>query len=120
VNQDNALQNPIYGRLDESKKEIRLLRINPSNDENRMIECKITTVALEEAEPYAALSYVWGDPKATATIVINNHQVNVTTNLEGFLRQYRSYHRTWSGEEPSLLWVDAICINQHDIPERNS
>lgn len=56
---------------------------------------------------------MWGDPNATSTIVIGEHQLPITKSLELALRQLRS-------KKAITLWIDAICINQSDIIERNS
>lgn len=48
------------------------------------------------------------------TIRLCGQEFSVTTNLEAALQQIR---RT---DEVRTLWVDAICINQDDIAERNS
>ena len=61
---------------------------------------------------YNALSYTWGSPEKTSFIVVNGSQFPVTPNLEAALRRL---HGT-----VQYLWVDAICINQDDIHERNS
>lgn len=66
---------------------------------------------------FAALSYVWGDPTITSPIVVNGKKVDVTKNLEEALR---NIHRMDSMSNYSRrLWVDALCINQMDIEERN-
>lgn len=49
-------------------------------------------------------------PKA---ITLNDTPFYITRNLHSALLQLRSVH------EPVILWVDAIAINQADIPERN-
>ena len=40
--------------------------------------------------------------------------MSVTPNLKHALQRLRH------GTEELVLWVDAICINQDDIPERNA
>lgn len=80
-------------------------------------------IKLREAPRYYALSYTWGapfaglpsewdDPKATHTIYIDGHEFEVRWNLETALKQMCKY-------EVTVMWIDAICINQSDIPERN-
>lgn len=63
---------------------------------------------------FAALSYVWGDSSDNETIYVNGHPMSVTKNLHSALLQLRK--RLNKGLK---LWVDAICINQKDIDERN-
>lgn len=70
---------------------------------------------------FFALSYEWGDPGLTAPILVNENEIHVTRNLEAALRSICRYW--WASEEYEeevYLWADAICINQHDVPERNS
>lgn len=62
-----------------------------------------------------ALSYVWGDERKKASIIVNDHKIEVTLNLEAALRGFRDgseFHSKY------VLWVDAICINQEDLKER--
>ncbi|KAH8777277.1 heterokaryon incompatibility protein-domain-containing protein, partial [Hyaloscypha finlandica] len=59
-----------------------------------------------------ALSYEWGSNE-TKTITLNGDDYDIRTNLFDALRRLR-----WEMEE-RILWVDAICINQHDVRERN-
>ncbi|KAH7152604.1 heterokaryon incompatibility protein-domain-containing protein [Dactylonectria macrodidyma] len=67
---------------------------------------------------YWALSYVWGDPSKRKPILLNGTQFSVTQNL------YQALCRL--AEEPqhvidgAKLWVDAICINQADLSEREN
>lgn len=62
---------------------------------------------------YEALSYVWGDPQVTKPIMVNGLDFPVTTNLLLALRYLRRQ------DEARTFWIDAICINQRDIQERN-
>ncbi|MCJ1447425.1 MAG: hypothetical protein MMC23_007936 [Stictis urceolatum] len=61
---------------------------------------------------YEALSYAWGDTQSTKPILLDGFLVQVTDNLESALRQLRR------GSQPVRLWVDAICINQKDLEEK--
>lgn len=42
-----------------------------------------------------------------------NERIPVTENLHTALKRFRF------PDKPRTLWVDAICINQQDVPERN-
>jgi len=64
---------------------------------------------------FAALSYAWFEPLLVEkTIFINRHPLVVTGNLHAALLCLRN--RLTRGLK---LWVDAICINQKDLAERN-
>jgi len=93
--------------------DIRLLELLPSLDFDSEIHCKISHSSLEKHPPYEALSYVWGGSNYTTSVQVGGRPHQVTTNLELALRYLRLY------ENSRLLWVDAICINQHDILEKN-
>ncbi|KAK7415746.1 hypothetical protein QQX98_005659 [Neonectria punicea] len=78
----------------------------------------------QEYQPrYEALSYVWGDAGVSeyAQVEAEDSQaagqplatLGIRPNLASALRHLRSTDAT------RVLWIDAICINQDDIPERN-
>lgn len=107
---------PLYSCLDASKKHIRLLRISPARQDDRSIECELTTVSLQEWPLYNALSYCWGSPDTTSLVQINGCIRIVTKNLAAALRHLRN-----TGDaEMTPLWIDAVCINQQDIAERSA
>jgi hypothetical protein len=58
---------------------------------------------------YQALSYDWGDSKSTGTIYINSQPLEVPRNLEAALRVVQ---REMKPNTVSMMWADAICINQ--------
>ncbi|KAF2851795.1 HET-domain-containing protein [Plenodomus tracheiphilus IPT5] len=62
---------------------------------------------------YTALSYVWGDPTPTKSILLNGHTVLVRRNLWDFLQKARKWQCT------GYLWIDALSIDQSSIAERN-
>jgi hypothetical protein len=65
---------------------------------------------------YSALSYVWGSPDDTRTILLNGKEVTIRANLEAALRSLRCEPEFRNGLK---LWVDAICIDQENTNERN-
>ncbi|KAJ3525108.1 hypothetical protein NM208_g11783 [Fusarium decemcellulare] len=64
-------------------------------------------------QDYDALSYTWGDPSRTHSIIVNNKLLGIAQNLYTALIQLRS------ATEPRILWIDAICIDQDNIQERS-
>jgi hypothetical protein len=115
-------QGPLYSPLDISKTEIRLLKVNPpSNDDNGApLQCSLFAHSLSNPpHEYVAVSYVWGDPIFQHPVTINGHVVYVTSSLRGILLRFRKTILS-RGHTCETLWVDAVCINQNDIPERNS
>lgn len=96
--------------------DIRILVIQPGTSDSP-IHCSLNQANLQALdsniyESYTALSYVWGDPKNRKEIFIDNYAVSITANLFNAIRDLRDEKRClW-------LWVDAVCIDQSNIPER--
>lgn len=77
--------------------------------------------AVNSSQQFEALSYVWGDPVhgddlflADGLETIDYFYIPITSNLGCALRHLRSEYQT------QVLWIDAVCINQHDVSERNA
>lgn len=91
---------------------IRLITLLAGH-EGSTVHCSLSYSTIgNHQKPFEALSYAWGDPKHTATIQLNGHTMIVTKNLETALQCLRK-------ETPRQLWIDALCINQMDIAEKN-
>ena len=104
-----------------SKDCIRLLTLNKAENPNAPIILSLEAHRLDNTiRHYTALSYSWGrnrDGDATLShrINIDNAVLAITENLFDGLRRLRDAH-----DHDLLLWIDAVCINQTDIPERNT
>lgn len=117
--------NAIHGtQLDSVERQIRLIDILPRREEEHdIVRCRVYKAYLPPDSPgpdgqcYNSLSYVWGDPFPTADIILNGSRMAVTKNLESALRHLRDYSTPEFQGLP--VWVDAICINQDDLKERN-
>ncbi|KAH7011514.1 heterokaryon incompatibility protein-domain-containing protein [Ilyonectria destructans] len=104
-----------YTRL--ASDEIRMV-ILYAGDQSSDLRLTTEVRKIEDAEgDYAAMSYVWGDPTETSTIHVDRHEFAATKNLVASLHHLRQLLR---GEETLPLWIDAICINQGDVEERNA
>jgi len=86
-------------------RRIRLLRIE-SGSGDEVISRSLIEAALDEARAYYALSYTWGDPHQIRPISCDGKGLEITTNLHSALWQLREQRAV------SLLWADAVCINQ--------
>ncbi|TGO31072.1 hypothetical protein BPAE_0002g01670 [Botrytis paeoniae] len=103
---------PYSQPLSLSNREIRILILHPLS-QGTLIQCTVEIISLLSYPSYEALSYVWGDASIRQTITFNGIPFSVTQNLAIALRHLRLPLK------PRRLWVDAICINQSDIKERN-
>jgi hypothetical protein len=90
----------------------RLLHITHGDFEQH-VECKISTWPIEDAPPYYAISYTWGDPADTAGITLNGRPFVVRQNCEYALQQ------AFMTKASKYYWVDALCIDQTSTQERN-
>ncbi|GMF80978.1 unnamed protein product [Aspergillus oryzae] len=99
-----------------------MVRLLPDKETNAEIECELFTYDLTETEGgkhlYEALSYVWsGDEEGSAEkhkeIILHDHTIPITANLHAALVNLRDH------QLERVLWVDAICINQDDMDEKN-
>ncbi|TDZ20759.1 Heterokaryon incompatibility protein 6, OR allele [Colletotrichum orbiculare MAFF 240422] len=89
----------------------RQLHIHPGQL-NDPIVCDLVNVAIDNAPPYTALSYVWGNSTQTTSITCSGVQREVTVSLFEGLRRIRSRDKV------EIAWADAICINQSDNIEK--
>jgi len=93
---------------------IRLLRLHASKNDGQ-IECSLQTVLdCQTAPPYYALSYCWGTQTAAKCIKCDGREFFVTQDL------YSALHHLRAARAEKLFWIDAICINQYDVLERNA
>ncbi|RYC65257.1 hypothetical protein CHU98_g949 [Xylaria longipes] len=97
---------------------IRLLLLQPAAPQDDGLVGFLQHISLSDhyhdlIDPYTALSYVWGEPTPADTILLDGEGVGITVNLGASLRDLRDTNRT------HRAWADVLCIDQHNIPERN-
>ncbi|KAL8787130.1 MAG: hypothetical protein Q9195_007912 [Heterodermia aff. obscurata] len=124
-----------YTPLDSQSQQIRLMSLAPGMFDDD-IYLSLKTVALTQDDPpeYEALSYTWGSAENCPEVGVMPHiganhliktwkplatlntklsgRLAVTQNLAQALRYLRS------PAQSRTLWIDAICINQKDVKER--
>ena len=118
-------QSSQYQPLDSSQQEVRLFWLLPSTQDDDStpkpeIQAILTTVSLSQKPAYNALSYTWGAPDDPVhRISLNGLHFDVRSNLHGCLMHLQE--RGMGSKESGVpLWIDAICINQDDVLEKNS
>ncbi|KIX98676.1 uncharacterized protein Z520_05977 [Fonsecaea multimorphosa CBS 102226] len=98
----------------KTRSAFRLLKVDRRRSPALPLTFELFTTSIDAAQGcYHALSYAWGDAGDERSITVNERTVWVRRNLFEFLEQL--HRMQWTG----YLWVDAICINQSSIPERN-
>lgn len=98
-----------------ANRRIRLLVIEPS-DHLSPVSCRFLNSHLQDHPEYDALSYCWGSQSQTqwCSVTIDNRQdFRVTKHLLQALRRLRTK------DNIRIIWIDAICINQSNLTERN-
>lgn len=123
-NRDQGTHELQYQRL-PSPSHIRLLRI-ASND-HKEVGYEIVTVDLASRPTYNALSYTWGNPlppgdpgnepyinRLSRIFFRNGESLSIGQNLTTALLRFQELGIRGD------IWIDAICINQKDIEERNA
>ncbi len=103
-----------YLPLDSTKSEIRIIILKPSTV-SMPLECTLqhASNSNKSRASYKALSYTWGLPEPTKILSLNGIQIQVRENL------WQALHHIRQEISNLQLWVDALCINQEDIPEKN-
>ncbi|KAH7090741.1 heterokaryon incompatibility protein-domain-containing protein [Paraphoma chrysanthemicola] len=94
---------------------IRTIRVHPMSESVPLL-ITIDHDRLDEPHlTYTALSYVWGSAELTHRIKCNSNTfVSVTSNAASALQHIRRKTK------PIYVWIDALCIDQSNIAERNA
>ncbi|KAF9772356.1 hypothetical protein IL306_009934 [Fusarium sp. DS 682] len=104
---------PLYKPLNQDPDCTRLLWIEAAKKDDDPIICRLAEVAFCDRPKFDAISYRWGDGPAECVITLNGVKFSVRKNLRDALHYLRKH------APDTNYWIDAICINQDDIPERN-
>lgn len=109
--------NPIYASvaLSDYKSRTRLVELLPGKDGDPVV-AKLFAPGAIDSQAYEALSYVWGARDADETISLNGEPFTVSGNLAHALRCLRPTE----GGNSRILWIDAICIDQDNNPEKSA
>jgi hypothetical protein len=110
---DNIHNKYKYKPLDPEKNEIRLLELFPAAEPSK-IKARLFSHSLDDPSIYDALSYTWGDPSVTKAIELDGDAgFHIFASLEKALHDIRRH------DASLVIWIDAICIDQRNVPERN-
>jgi Heterokaryon incompatibility protein (HET) len=107
-------------------RQIRLFKILSYDDRHDILNCTLSSVDLPETTSlgaYSALSYTWGEGPHNTPIQIDGSITRIPANLHNFLVQLFHYHQGVDeniANMASLLWADAICIDQSNTTEKSA
>src|SRR5438034_2673878 len=90
---------------------IRLLRLYPGHLGD-LIHCELLDRSLEDLPDYTYLSYSWEYESLTHSILVNDGLLLISRTLAEALETLRKPNLTLT------MWIDAICINPHDLDEK--
>ncbi|KAM0412805.1 hypothetical protein ACHAPD_007851 [Fusarium lateritium] len=123
-----------YEYMPLSDRQIRLIRLNPADQESDELNGELVVKDLEDFPPphrsgnanaadserakpekyicFDAISYVWGHATFTDTFVTPQGSIPITASLASILQRLRNK------EKEELYWADGLCINQSDLAEK--
>lgn len=103
-----------YRPLSRPQGQIRLFRLAKTSHEGQ-IKGTFVYSDIKSCPRYTALSYAWGEPTKTRRITVDGRDdFEIGENLWWFL-----HCRSLTMKKPRLFWIDAICIDQDNVRERN-
>src|SRR5436190_23052320 len=104
-----------YDQLPIVPQIIRLLHLKPASSNAEELRASLVHADITQEPPpdYEALSYVWGDPALPEVLHLDGGGTHaITASLFQCLVSLRRVGIT------RVLWVDAVCINQENVQEK--
>ena len=117
-----------YHPLDEARQQIRLMTLFPGSfDDPIFLSIRKKLLTKTQIPDFEALSYAWGDVSDRQDIFVQKRTklaatgtypssrrttLSITLNLSQALRYIRYK------EQPRVLWIDAVCVDQQNLDER--
>jgi len=100
-----------HAPLDHTQPSIRIMKVLPNLSPEGFVQCTLTHGSTDDE--YTCLSYTWGDESTAYPILIDDQLFFIRQNLHDFLHVVRENYPL------RLFWIDAVCIDQSSIAERN-
>jgi hypothetical protein len=101
-----------HSLLPKERGSFRLIQVKPDLSVDGLPDCHLQNALVQDSN-YVCLSYTWGQPGDECPIQLNGKLCHVRRNLYDFLQVARK-RLTFCA-----LWIDALCINQTNVEERN-
>lgn len=80
------------------------------------LECTLEHVLFQprDSRAYETISYSWGSDTTTTEISLHGNKVRIPRNAAEALHRLRP-----TDNSTRILWIDSVCIDQHNLDERN-
>jgi hypothetical protein len=89
----------------------RLVDLAPGGYDEPIL-CTFSTFQVDHPPGYEAVSYTWGDSTLSHYVQVGSSHLPINASLDLALRRLRRR------DIKRRLWVDAICIDQYNVKER--
>lgn len=108
--------NSVIGKFNDAdpEKEVFGWTMSATGISETVTRGKMKDMAEHPALRYALFGH--GYPRPKGTIIIDGIEVEIGGELYSALQRLGSL---WEGPDEIAVWIDALCINQNDIHERN-
>ncbi|KAF5625621.1 heterokaryon incompatibility 6 OR allele [Fusarium sp. NRRL 52700] len=118
---EHFLKQYSYHDLNYHEHEIRLIHVFKESGSDLIHGSLLPPQKLADISgKYHTISYCAGSAKDTRLIILQGTEFNVFANLDCALRETLAYWSTTKhSEDDCILWIDQICINQHNDSERS-
>ncbi|KAG4439249.1 hypothetical protein IFR05_005287 [Cadophora sp. M221] len=103
-----------YLPLDYVANETRIITVRSANNYDDPLVGLMGYNPMHSNVSFGCVSYMWGNEEATELIELSGQRFLIRKNLDTFLRSVRK-----PGGGYMRFWIDAVCIDQNNISERN-
>ncbi|KAF2027741.1 hypothetical protein EK21DRAFT_15212, partial [Setomelanomma holmii] len=106
----------VHSPLDDYQPSIRVGELLPWVSAERLIQCRVRQTTNQTT--YTCISYRWDAADVLREIHMNDKVFLVRQNLYDLLEVLQQEAKD-KPEERFIYWIDALCIDQNNIWERN-
>ena len=86
--------------------------IEPNQNRDALVSCRLRYATFAEKPKYETLPYTWGNESVKERILLDQSDFYAGRNLLLALKRFRQV------KDEHAFWVDAIFIDQGNMPER--
>ncbi|KAL5330783.1 hypothetical protein ACEPPN_000306 [Leptodophora sp. 'Broadleaf-Isolate-01'] len=109
-----GLPDHTYLPLDYVANETRIITVRSADNYDDPLVGLMGYNPMHSNVSFSCVSYMWGNEETTELIELSGQQFLIRKNLDTFLRFVRK-----PGGGYMRFWIDAVCIDQNNISERN-